>query len=400
LERGHPARTWAKELAAEFPTFEKVPMKLKERIQNNLVEIQTKGLKRKLASPCGIDLSSNDYLGLAQDERLKNAMIEGVRREGIGSTGSRLLRGERDCFAEVEKQFAEFKGTESSLYFSSGYQANIGLLQTFLEADDIVFSDELNHASLIDGMRLSNARKIIFRHLEVDEIAKLLKETGCKGQKFLVTESLFSMDGDIAPLQKYAEICAETNTNLIIDEAHAVGIYGRKGSGLIGHFKIEKDVFLSINTAGKALGVSGAFIAGDIWAIEYLINKCRSFIFSTAPLPATADALKVALEIVETEKGSRERLLNLSRFFRELLNENGILVPLDNSQIVPILIGDSKKAVKIAESLQAKGFDVRAIRPPTVPENTSRLRVSLNVGLTKEIMREFIIKLNKEFNRK
>ncbi len=369
---------------------------LQYRTQQKLREIEAKGLTRKLLSPKGIDLSSNDYLCLAKDERLKNAMIKAVRREGVGSTGSRLLRGERDCFAEVEKQFAEFKAAESSLYFSSGYQANIGLLQTFLEADDLVFSDELNHASLIDGMRLSNARKIIFRHLDVDRLAKLIKDTDCTGQKFLVTESLFSMDGDIAPLKKYAEICRQTHINLIVDEAHAVGIYGKKGSGLIENFGIENDVFLSINTAGKALGAAGAFIAGKNWAIEYLINKCRSFIFSTAPLPAVADALKVALEIVETEKQSREKLLNLSRFFRELLNENDISVPLDNSQIVPILIGDSKKAVKIAESLQAKGFDIRAIRPPTVPENTSRLRVSLNVGLTEEIMREFVnyLKIN------
>ncbi len=317
-------------------------------------------------------------------------MIRAVKREGVGSTGSRLLRGERDCFAAVEKQFADWKKTGRALYFNSGYQANIGLLQTFLEDDDTVFSDELNHASLIDGIRLSKAKRIIFKHRDTDEIAKLLRETETDGQKFLVTESLFSMDGTIAPLREYAEICRETNTNLIVDEAHAVGVFGATGSGLIEEFGVEDDVFLSVSTAGKAIGVSGAFVAGEDWAIEYLINKARPFIFSTAPLPAIADALQTSIKIICEEKAGREKLLNLSKFFRQLLNEKGINVSSDNSQIVPVFIGESKKAVKIAGCLQAKGFDVRAIRPPTVAENTARLRVSLNVDLTEDILREFV----------
>ncbi|CAN5244620.1 8-amino-7-oxononanoate synthase [soil metagenome] len=367
-----------------------------DRISRNLCEFEAKGLKRKLAAPSGIDLSSNDYLGLAKDERLKNAMIEAVKREGVGSTGSRLLRGERKSFTEVEKQFAAWKSAEKSLYFNSGYQANIGLLQTFLEELDTVFSDEFNHASLIDGMRLAKCRKVIFRHLDFENLAKLLRETDCKGQKFLVTESLFSMDGDIAPLKKYAELCAETNTNLIVDEAHAVGIYGKKGSGLIEELGIENQVFVSVNTAGKALGASGAFVAGNDLAIEYLIQKCRSFIFSTAPLPAVADVLKNAITIAENETERRDQLLDLSSFLRESLNENGIKVPFDNSQIIPIIIGESEKAVKIAEHLQAAGFDVRAIRPPTVAQGTSRLRVSLNTNLTKKILQDFVSALKNE----
>lgn len=369
---------------------------LPDRIFERLSEIEAKGLKRSLASPKGIDLSSNDYLALSNDERLKNAMIEGVRREGVGSTGSRLLRGERDSFAEVEQQFAVWKNAGRALYFSSGYQANIGILQAFLEETDVVFSDEFNHASLIDGIRLSRARKIIFRHLDFENLAKLLKETECEGQKFLVTESLFSMDGDIAPLDKYAAICRETGANLIVDDAHAVGVYGEKGSGLIEEFGIENQVFLSVNTAGKALGVAGAFVAGNNFAIEYLIQKARSFIFSTAPVPSVADALKTAIEIAGNEPERRERLLFLSRFLREKLNENGIVVPVDNSQIIPVIIGESEKAVKIAENLQSKGFDVRAIRPPTVPENTSRLRVSLNAGLTEKILEDFVFALKEE----
>ncbi len=371
-------------------------MNLEDRIFERLAEIERKGLKRRLVSPRGIDLSSNDYLGLANDERLKNAMIEGVRRKGVGSTGSRLLRGERDCFREVESQFAEWKNTDRALYFNSGYQANIGVLQTFLEKTDVVFSDEFNHASLIDGIRLSRAKKVIYTHLDAGNLAKLLHETKCEGQKFLVTESLFSMDGDIAPLENYADLCRDTNTNLIVDEAHAVGVYGAKGSGLIEEFSIENSVFLSINTAGKALGVSGAFLTGSDAAIEYLIQKARSFIFSTANVPAVANALKVAIEIAESETERREKLLGLSKYLRDKLNENGVSVPSDNSQIIPVLIGESEKAVKIAENLQAKGFDVRAIRPPTVPENTARLRVSVNLHLTEAILYDFVFALKEE----
>jgi 8-amino-7-oxononanoate synthase len=370
--------------------------RLLDKIGIRLSKLREKGLRRKLYAPRGIDLCSNDYLGLAGDERLKNAMIEAIRREGVGSTGSRLLRGERECFAEVERQFAEWKKTARALYFNSGYQANIGVLQTFLEEHDVVFSDELNHASLIDGMRLSKCRKVIFRHLDIETLEKLLREPSGKAHKFLITESLFSMDGDVAPLHKYAAICRETGTNLIVDEAHAVGVYGATGSGLIEEFGIENDVFLSINTAGKALGVSGAFVAGSRRAIEYLIQKARSFIFSTAPVPAVADALKTAIEIAENEPERRKRLLYLSKFLCEKLQESGISNPVFNTQIIPIIIGASERAVKIAENLQAKNFDIRAIRPPTVPERTSRLRVSLNANLTVEILENFVAALTEE----
>jgi 8-amino-7-oxononanoate synthase len=374
--------------------------KLRQRIERNLADIDARNLTRKLASPRGIDLSSNDFLCLASDARVKAAFVAGIEREGVGSTGSRLLRGERDTFAAVEKQFAAWKKTERALYFNSGYQANIGLLTTFLEDGDTVFTDELNHASLIDGIRLSKARRVIFKHRDTDQIAKLLRETAnADGQKFLVTESLFSMDGTIAPLRKYAEICAETGANLIVDEAHAVGVFGATGSGLIEEAGIEDAVFLSMNTAGKALGVAGAFVAGDDSAIEYLINRARSFIFSTAPPPAVADALKASIEIARAESERREKLLNLSKFLRDLLNENGFEVSRENSQIIPVVIGDSRKALRIAEKLQAKNFDVRAIRPPTVPENTARLRVSLNAGLTEEILREFVDNLTEIINQ-
>ena len=382
---------------------------LEQRIKKQLAGLEAGNLRRELKPPHGIDLSSNDYLCLSKHPRLKQAMIEAVEKEGVGSTASRLLRGERECFAAIEKRFARFKQTESSLYFSSGYAANIGLLTAFLEEGDVVFTDELNHASLIDGMRLSKARRVIFKHADVDNLREEIETTSCDGQRFLVTESLFSMDGDVAPLGEYAKLCREQNIALIVDEAHAVGIYGTKGSGLIEEFEINDDVFLSMNTCGKALGVSGAFVCGSHDAIDYLIQRSRPFIFSTAPPPSVCAAIDAALDIVEEEPERREKLFELSKFLRDALGnpeiqdsrfktaEDESKIKNQNSQIVPIIIGDSERAVAIASRLQAGGFDVRAIRPPTVPEGTARLRVSVNVGLDAEALKNFVLRLKIAF---
>jgi len=361
-------------------------MKLEERIRNKLGYIEAVGQTRQMTEPRGEDLSSNDYLGLAKDQRIKEAVIEGVRRYGAGSTASRLLRGHRDVFEQVESEFARFKGTARSLYFATGYQANLAALGTFLEPEDTVFSDELNHASLIDGIRLSKASKQIFRHTDPKDLREKISAINTGGEKFLVTESLFSMDGDVAPLDEYAAICRETGTNLIVDEAHAVGVFGSKGSGLIEEFGIGSDMFLSVNTAGKALGVAGAFVAGPRWAIDYLVQRSRSFIFTTAPPPALAFALIRSLAIVEMEEERRARLASICKRFNALLRENGLAAPQMATQIVPIVIGGSRETVDAAARLQDLGLDIRAIRPPTVPEGTARLRISLNTGISDEVL--------------
>ena len=364
--------------------------KLEQRVRQQFGELDALGLRRRCRPPQGIDLSSNDYLGLATHPVIKERIGKAVMTEGCGSTGSRLLRGHRNCFSQIERRFARWKDAEDALYFSSGYLANVAALSTFLEEDDVVFSDELNHASLIDGLRLSKARRVVFRHADVYELAGLIeRENAARGQKFLVTESLFSMDGDEAPLADYAALCRATGTALIIDEAHAVGIYGPSGSGLIEETGIQDDVLLSINTAGKALGVAGAFIAGPSWAIDYLVQKARPFIFSTAPPPAIAEALDAALDCVEEEPGRRTKLIERSVFLRELLGRGGVAVGSGCSQIIPIVIGDNEDAAMVAERLQEQGFDVRAIRPPSVPQGTARLRVSINVGLEQEILSRF-----------
>jgi 8-amino-7-oxononanoate synthase len=356
----------------------RVTARLAERLAERLRAIDNDGLRRTLRPPCGIDLCSNDYLGLAGHPHLKQRMADAVMAEGVGSTGSRLLRGERSGFARVEEQFARFKGAERSLYFSSGYLANLAVLTTFPEAGDVILSDERNHASLIDGARLSRARRVVFPHNDVAALERLLREDTGADQKFVVVESLFSMDGDQAPLAEYGALCRAAGAELIVDEAHAVGVYGEGGRGL------AEDVFVSINTAGKAMGVSGAFVAGPAGAIEYLIQRARPFIFSTAPPPAIAAALEASLEAIATEPDRRERLLARARYLRGRLGLAG------DSPIIPIIIGENERAVAVARELQAAGFDVRAIRPPTVPAGTARLRVTVNQGLSEEVLDRFV----------
>lgn len=354
---------------------------LEIRIGRELAALNEQGLRRTLRPPVGIDLSSNNYLCLAGHPRLRLAMAGGAAREGCGSTGSRLLRGERESFWRLERRFSAFKGTGRALYFSSGYMANVAVLSTLPVAGDMIFSDAFNHASLIDGMRLSRARRRIFSHCDVDALGRALREDRAAGQKFVVTESLFSMDGDRAPLTQYAELCAETGAALIVDEAHAVGIYGRCGSGLLEESGVP--ALISINTAGKALGVSGAFVAGAEWAIEYLVQRARPFIFSTAAPPPIAAALEASLTLIEEEPWRRSLLRERARYLRELLGIGG------DAAIVPIVIGDNLLAVEVAEKLEREGFDVRAIRPPSVPEGTARLRVAMNIGVSQSTLEQF-----------
>ncbi|MEQ1948195.1 MAG: 8-amino-7-oxononanoate synthase [Bryobacteraceae bacterium] len=365
------------------------PEAIAQRIERRLAELDAQGLRRKLKPPSGIDLSSNDYLGLARDPRVAKAMSDAALREGAGSTGSRLLRGERDCFRQIEERFAQFKDAERSLYFSSGYLANLAVLTTVAEEGDVIFSDSLNHASLIDGARLSKASRAIFPHNDVDALRRMLDETPAGAAKFVVVESIFSMDGDEAPLTEYAQLCRDRGASLIVDEAHAIGIYGKRGSGLMEATGITDQVLVSINTAGKALGVSGAFVAGDGNTIEYLLQRARPFIFSTAAVPSVAAAIDTALDIVEQEPDRRARLLVLARRLRHHLRMPG------DSQIVPVHIGENQRAVAVAEKLQAEGFDVRAVRPPTVPAGTARLRVSINEGLSEAIIDQFADSLEK-----
>lgn len=350
---------------------------LERRVRARLAELEARGLRRTLVEPSGIDLCSNDYLGFAGHPRIRRRFATAVEAMGVGSTGSRLLRGHRSAFRSVEQRFARLKGTPAALFLGSGWAANLSVLATFLNEGDVVFSDELNHASLIDGMRLSRSRRVVYRHCDPDSLSRLIEAVPCSGQRFVVTESLFSMDGDIAPLDRYVELQARHGFSLILDEAHAVGIYGATGSGLIEDAGIEKNVFLSVNSAGKALGVCGAFVCGPEWAIEYLVQAARPFVFSTAPPPAVASAIDEALALLEESEDRRRRVRGFGKSLRAALG-----IDYGESPIVPIILGGNYRAVHVANRLRDEGFDVRAIRPPTVPDGTARLRVSLNAKLS------------------
>jgi 8-amino-7-oxononanoate synthase len=365
--------------------------RLELRIRARLSRLDSENLLRSLAPPAGIDLASNDYLNLSTHPAIVEQFAAAVRAEGCGSTGSRLLRGERAAFAAIERRFAAFKRTSRSLYFGSGYLANIGVLATLPQDGDVVLSDERNHASLIDGMRLSHAARVVFPHNDTVAVRRLLDDpaTVTAGVRFLVVESLFSMDGDVAPLAEYAAMCRTHGVVLIVDEAHAVGIYGERGAGLIEDAGIDANACVSINTAGKALGVAGAFVAGPDWAIEYLVQRARPFVFSTAPPPAVAAALDASLSVVEREPERRRRVLENAAYLRAKLKALGVDTPEGGSQIIPIVLGDNDHAVAVAAALQKDGFDVRAIRPPSVPAGTARLRVSVNAGLARPELDRF-----------
>lgn len=364
-----------------------VVSELEQRLRGRMWEMEGEGLLRHLRAPGGIDLCSNDYLGLSNHPLLKRRMAEAASREGCGSTGSRLLRGERRSFAHLERRFAGFKETERSLYFPSGYLANVAVLSTLAEDGDTIFSDERNHASLIDGIRLSRARRVIFPHNDAAALGRLLSEESGPGQKFVVTESLFSMDGDMAPLAEYAALCRTHGAGLIVDEAHAVGIYGERGSGLVEVTGIEP--LVSINTAGKALGVCGAFVAGPAWAIDYLIQRARPFIFSTAAPPPVAAALEASLSLIESEPFRRRDLLDRASYLRRCLTEKGVTVTDGVSQIIPVVLGENDRAVRVALALEREGFDARAIRPPAVAPGTARLRLAVNCNLSKTTLDRF-----------
>ena len=366
---------------------------LATRVRARLADLDSQGLRRTLRPPGGIDLASNDYLGLAAHPRLTARLAAAVERDGCGSTGSRLLRGHRERFAAVEQRFAAFKGTERSLYFSSGYLANLAVLATLPEAGDVIYSDARNHASLIDGIRLSRAARVVVPHGDVGALERRLAGHDAAGQPFVVIESLYSMDGDIAPLADYAAVCRRFGAALVVDEAHAVGVYGPDGSGLVRECGVGDDVFVSINTAGKALGAAGAFVAGPAWAVDYLQQRARPFVFSTAPPPALAAALDAALDVLAAEPERRDRLHARVRFLRARLARAGLAGAGGTSQIVPIVVGANAAAVALAAGLQRQGFDVRAVRPPAVPDGTARLRVAVNAQLGEDDLERFVAAL-------
>jgi 8-amino-7-oxononanoate synthase len=341
---------------------------------------------RSLELSSGVSLCSNDYLGLAADPRLKQAVVEGLERSAkIASTGSRLLSGNSREWQEVEEEFAGFAGTPAALYFSSGYAANVGLLSCLLQPGDVVFSDSQNHASIIDGIRLSGARKVIYPHCDIgalaQEFAACRDENGCK---LIVTESIFSMDGDRAPVRELLALAKAYGADLIVDEAHATGVHGPQGRGLAADADMVSEILAVVHTCGKALASMGAFVCSGPALKDFLINRARTFIFSTGMPPYVAHQIRAALQIVKNADPERAQLHSLSQRFRRLLREQDFDTGLSASQIIPIILGDNETALHFAAQVSHSGYAVRAIRPPSVQPGTSRLRLSLNSKLTND----------------
>jgi 8-amino-7-oxononanoate synthase len=373
---------------------------LLESLASELEALRVAGLERTLTLPQGVDFSSNDYLGLARrpefHERVARRTLEGP----AASPASRLLRGHLELHEQVERRLASWKGTEAALVFATGYQANLGLITALIRPEDRAISDELNHASIIDALRLCRARRAIFAHLDVAALRAELERPHPEGRTFIITESLFSMDGDIAPLDAYADLAEEYGASLIVDDAHATGVYGdARGSGLTETFGVTRRADAIVSTFGKALGCSGAFVAGPRVLIDWLVHRSRPFIFSTAPAPALFHGMETALELVAENPELRSHVLERADELRELLRADSIDCGHSVGPIVPVIVGENDRALTLAESVRKEGFDVRAIRPPSVAPGTARLRVSVHADHTPAEIERLAATIRREFAR-
>jgi 8-amino-7-oxononanoate synthase len=337
----------------------------------------------------GIDFSSNDYLALACCQRMRRAIAAAVESgTPIGAGGSRLLRGNCAEHEELERDAAEFFGSDAAIFFASGYMANFAVLTTLPQTGDLLVLDQLVHASIHEGARAGRARFRFFAHNDpnsVEEVIRGFRSEGGTGRVWIIAESLYSMDGDFAPLEALVAIADRHDAFLMVDEAHATGVFGEDGGGLAAAYEGRENLVV-VHTCGKALGAAGALVTTTKLLRDFIVNRCRPFIFSTAPSPLMAVAVKEALAILRDEPERRQRLAGLIAFTRaEIAARNGSQPSpwqLSGSQIMPYFVGDNARAMALAESLQVRGFDIRGIRPPTVPPGTARLRISLtnNVG--------------------
>nr|WP_254844008.1 8-amino-7-oxononanoate synthase [Virgibacillus dokdonensis] len=362
-----------------------------DKLHNRVKEMQENALYRTLrtmeaASQSArivdgekkIIFSSNDYLGLANDKRLIHATMEALQQFGVGSSGSRLTTGNTYWHEKLEKKIATFKQTEAARLFSSGYLANIGVLSALAEAEDVILSDQYNHASIIDGCRLSKAKTCIYRHVDMEDLERKLAATTKYKQRFIVTDGVFSMDGSISPLDRMMELADHYHAYVIVDDAHATGVLGQSGRGTSAYFGIMPDVV--IGTCSKAIGTEGGFVAGSSILVDFLKNHARTFIFQTALSPAICAATYTAIELIEQDANRREHLHYNIRKLKEGLNDMGYAVKGDHTAIIPVIIGEQQLALEFAKELEEKGIYAPAIRPPTVPNGESRIRLTVTAS--------------------
>jgi len=359
-------------------------------IQEDLESLKRRGLYRKMRRVEGeqgstlivdgkevINLCSNNYLGLANHPALREAAKVAIERYGCGSVASRLISGNMALHEELEAKIAALKGTESALVFNSGFQANVGLIPTLVGEGDALFSDSLNHASIIDGCRLSRAKGLIYPHCDLSSLEDELKKASLSGRKLIVTETLFSMDGDEAPLAQIVDLAERYGAMVMVDEAHATGVFGPNGAGVVAKLGLTERISVQMGTLGKAVGSFGAYVAGSRALCELLINRCRSFIFTTSLPPPVLAAAIAAIDLLYKEPQRRLALWHNCRAMKDGLKNLGFSMGQSQSQILPLIIGAAEKCMVFSEHLLQKGIFVQGIRPPTVPEGTSRLRITL-----------------------
>ncbi len=332
-----------------------------------------------------VNFASNDYLGLAGDPRVIAAALDATARYGAGARASALVSGRTPLHAELERALAEFEGTADAVLFPTGFAANVGAIGSLVEAGDVVFCDRLNHASLIDGCRLSGARLRVYSHSDLTQLSSELDKTTDARRRLIVTDSLFSMDGDAAPLAELFVLAARSESMLLIDEAHATGVYGASGRGLCEEAGLDGQECVRVGTLSKAIGSQGGFVAGTQALCDWIRNTARPQMFSTALTPGACGAALESLRLIRAEPARRVRVRDLARQLRSELRAAGWTVPGEiDCPIVPLLVGEPQAAVSLSLALQQHGFLVPAIRPPTVPRGTSRLRISLTAEHTSE----------------
>ena len=371
-------------------------------LQKDLDERAAQGLRRRrcvLESPQGVRITadgksylsfcSNDYLGLARHPQLIASLQAGAQQHGVGSGASHLVSGHSVAHQQLENELAAFVHKPAALLFSTGYLANLGAVQALVGRGDTVFADKLNHASLNDAMLLSRAEVKRYRHNEVAHLEQLLEQTK-NGRKLIITDAVFSMDGDLAPLPELLALCERYDAWLLVDDAHGFGVLGNEGRGSLAHFNLDSPRIIYMATLGKAAGVSGAFVAAEQVVIDTLVQNARSYIYTTASPPALASALLASLEVLREEEWRREQLCELIAQLRGGLKNLPWTLMSSSTPIQPLLVGSNEAAVVLSEGLRTRGIWVPAIRPPTVPQGTARLRISLSSAHCKQDVMQLI----------
>ena len=366
-------------------------------LKSELAQLDQAGLSRSLRSvmtaPTGrtlldgrevILLGSNNYLGLSVHPIVVEAAATAVQKYGTGASASRLMSGNCHLYTELETKIAEAKGTEAALVFGSGYLANIGSIPVLAGEGDLILSDALNHASIIDGCRLSQATKQIYRHCDVEHIESLLAQSMKFRHRLIVTDGVFSMDGDIAPLPEICGLAERYDATVMVDDAHSFGVLGETGAGTIEHFGLEQRGIIQMGTLSKAIGGLGGYVAGSTALIDFLMNRARGFIFTTGLPPATLAGASAAIDVIRSNPELRQRLFSNVLLLKNALLERGFQLLPSQTQILPLILGAADVASRFAEALLSHGVYAPAIRPPTVPAGTSRLRISVIASHTTE----------------